>query len=358
MRIVYGVSGEGFGHVIEARGIIPVLRRDGHEVLVLTYGDRACEALAEHHPLRIEGLPLHFTDRGLSIRLTLARNAHVFPFYLRHSRRLMREITAFRPDVFLTAFEPFTTAAAHWLHRPLVSMDNQRALLSLRSTPPGHRFACAVAKLATRIVTAGADAYLIKTLDPARPVGGRSRFVAPIVQAELRALAPTVGNHVLVYLTKPNPDLLGVLRQVDARFVVYSREPERTDGNLEFHRQGPGFLTHLASCRAIVATAGFSLIADALFLKKPYFAVPLKGQFEQTLNAFQLAASGLGEQDEAPDRARIEAFLGRLPLYRERLARRSFDPAEQEEALRAVLRRLVPETARSVTGASPAFSPK
>jgi uncharacterized protein (TIGR00661 family) len=341
MRIVYGVSGEGFGHVCEALEVAPALQRDGHEVKILTYGDRACAALAPFQPTRIEGVPLHFGPRGLSLRRTAAANAHVLPFYLRNWGRLDRELRAFEPDAFLIGFEPFTALAAQRLRRPLVSMDNQRALLYLREAPPGHRLSFTLATAATRGVTRGAAAYLVKTLDAARPADPRVHFVAPLVQAELRRLAPTEGGHILVYLTKPNPALLALLRALPHEFRVYDGQAPGRDGNLRHCAPGPGFLSDLAGCRAIVGTSGFSLVADAIHLRKPYFAVPLRGQFEQTLNALHVARHGLGAWSEQPTRALLEDFLGQLPRYRENLARISFDPDEQIRTLRAVLRRVV-----------------
>jgi UDP:flavonoid glycosyltransferase YjiC (YdhE family) len=39
------------------------------------------------------------------------------------------------------------------------------------------------------------------------------------------------------------------------------------------------YLEELKACKAIIATAGFTLMSEALYLKKPYLALPLKGQF-------------------------------------------------------------------------------
>lgn len=338
MNIVYGVSGDGMGHVFEALEIADVLKGDGHAVKVLTYGERALSALRAHDPVRIEGFPLAFNSRGLSAVGTIARNTPTLRFYFRNWKRLRRELGAFRPDVFLTAYEPFTTLMAHSLRRPLVSMDNQNALLYLRERPPrGHRMALALVKLTTRVVTWKADIYLVKSFLPANSPRPNVRFVAPIVQRAIRPLRPSAGNQVLVYLTRPNPGLLRILATLPEQFLVYGGDGIGRDGNLTFRPRGSGFPADLASCKAIIGTTGFSLIADAIYLKKPYFGVPLKRQFEQTVNAFFLASSGLGEFSEDPSRQRIEAFLGRLPAYRERLQRLRFDPAEQERALREVL---------------------
>jgi uncharacterized protein (TIGR00661 family) len=165
-------------------------------------------------------------------------------------------------------------------------------------------------------------------------------YVAPIIQGEIRRMKPTNGSHVLVYLTKPNPELIEVLKSMEGTFIVYCHNRVGEDQNILYRAQGENFVRDLASCRAIIATAGFSLIADSIFLRKPYFAVPLRKQFEQTHNAHFLEESGLGEYAEVVSREKLEGFLARLPEYRDKLDRYDFDPAEQEETLRMLLARM------------------
>lgn len=340
MNIVYGVAGEGLGHVFEAIEMVTRLRREGHAVKVLTFGDRAMGILREFGATRIEGIQLYFGPRGLSLPATVRRNLGCIPFYARNWRRLRRELEAFGPDVFVTAYEPFTTFASHRLGRPLVSMDNQNELLYMRAPRGRGAFAFHLARLATRVCTHGADQYIVKSFDRT-PRGGRNvHFVYPVIQGEIRALRPTSGPHVLVYLTKPNPGLIEVLRGMDAPFVVYCNNRVGEEGNLSFRAQGPGFPRDLGSCRAIIGTAGFSLIADSVYLRKPYFAVPLKKQFEQTHNAHFLRQSGLGAFAENPTRQELAAFLANLDAYRRRLQEYRIDPAEQEEKLLELLERV------------------
>jgi uncharacterized protein (TIGR00661 family) len=131
MNIVYGVSGEGLGHVFEAIEVTARLQAVGHRVKVLTYTDRALDALSAFQPTRIEGISLVFDEAGLSILQTTRRNLPMFGFFARHWGRLRRELEDFRPDVFITAYEPYTMVMAHVLGRPLISMDNQNELLHL-----------------------------------------------------------------------------------------------------------------------------------------------------------------------------------------------------------------------------------
>lgn len=351
MNIVYGVSGEGLGHVFEAIEIGRILKADGHSLKMLTFGDRACASLAEFKPTRIEGIHLCFDESGLSLWLTFRKNIKFFPFFLRNTGRLLREIRAFRPDVFITAYEPFTTLAAHRLRRPLISMDNQNELRDLPPPRGSNAFAFHLARLTTRVVTCGAQDYIVKSFDRRGRGNGGRHLVAPIIQGDIRRIRPTLGPHILVYLTKPNPELIGVLRSMDETFVVYCHNRVGEEGNIVYRAQGPTFLPDLAACKAVIGTAGFSLIADSIFLRKPYFAVPLRKQFEQTHNAAFLEKSGLGESSETVSRERLSRFLARLPHYREKLERCDFDPADQEETLRQLLAKIGAGCAADARGA-------
>jgi uncharacterized protein (TIGR00661 family) len=348
MNLVYGVSGEGLGHVFEAIEVINRLQSEGHAVKVLTYGDRACDALARFAPTRIEGITLTFTREGMSVAATVRANLGCIPFFLRHWGRLRRELEAFRPDIFVTAYEPFTMVAAHVLRRPLVSMDNQNELLHLPRPPGAPWLEFRLVQLATLVATHGAAAYVVKSYTKAVPSTRRHRFVSPLIQRETQGLRPTEGDHVLVYLTKPNPELLAVLATLPGRFIVYCHDRTGTEGNLEFRARGPTFLPDLASARAIIGTTGFSLIADAIFLGKPYFGVPLRRQFEQVYNALYLARLGLGDYAEAPTREQLAAFLADLPRYRARLRGQALDPREQEATLVEVLAELARRPAAPV----------
>jgi uncharacterized protein (TIGR00661 family) len=346
MNIVYGVSGEGLGHVFEAIEIASRLKREGHSVKVLTYGDRAFNSLSAFNPTRIEGIHLYFNPEGMSLFDTVFKNLRIFPFYAGNWGRLRRELREFQPDVFITAYEPFSMVASHIFRRPLISMDNQNELLYIKAPKGTNMFAFWLARLATRVCTFGARYYVVKSFKKPEGGGERVRFVAPIIQKEIRSLSPVPGGHVLVYLTKENPELIGILKSMGETFTVYCNNRVGEDGNISYRAQGANFLRDLGGCKAIIATTGFSLIADSIYLKKPYFGVPLRKQFEQTHNAHFLTQSGLGEFSENITRGELEGFLANLPSYRARLASYHLDPAEQEETLVELLRQIASEKER------------
>ena len=95
------------------------------------------------------------------------------------------------------------------------------------------------------------------------------------------------------------------------------------------------FIDDLASCRAVVASGGFTLMGEAVYLRKPMLAVPLRRQFEQVLNARYLQLEGYGRHAESLDDARTTpAFVEAIPWCEERLAGYAQDG---NRAIRAIL---------------------
>ncbi|HAN31481.1 MAG TPA: teichoic acid biosynthesis protein, partial [Myxococcales bacterium] len=86
------------------------------------------------------------------------------------------------------------------------------------------------------------------------------------------------------------------------------------DGNLvwrPFSQQG--FIDDLASCTAVIAGGGFSLMSEAIYLGKPVLSVPLGGQFEQILNALWLQKLGYGIYRQQVAQRELKEFLERCP---------------------------------------------
>jgi len=144
--------------------------------------------------------------------------------------------------------------------------------------------------------------------------------LAPLISREVLALVPGEGGAVLVYLTSGFEGVIESLRGLKQQFIVYGLERRGRLDNLLFKQLDRGqFLTDLAACQAIIATAGFSLISEALYLSKPYLALPAGLQFEQILNAYHLARLGYGEHHDRLTGEIVSGFLERLPFYRRAL---------------------------------------
>ena len=322
-RIVYGVSGEGSGHASRAAEVLAHLVERGHEVKVASY-DRGYRALAPRFDvLEIEGLSIGTSDNHVSMVRTFTENLAKLSDGVRSVREAKRELfERFRPDLAITDFEPQTAYLARHFDLPLVTIDNQHLLryVEFRCPPGLHRDALITEGL-VRALVPKPDVSLVTTFWFG-PVKNRRTFLfPPVLRREVRALAPTRGEHLLAYFTKGFDSALELLSaRPGEHFVVYGYEREERSGSVELKRSSSdGFLRDLASCRAVVATAGLTLLTEALQLGKPLLALPIAGQFEQQLNAALLADAGYGANGRELTQASIDAFLGRLPQYEERL---------------------------------------
>lgn len=320
-NILYGVNGEGSGHSTRAKEVISHLQRQGHRLHVASF-DRGLRNLRESFPVtEIFGLQLTYVNNRVRYKRTVASNLVKAPRAARSVKQLSRLAEENNIDLVITDFEPLTCHVGHRKGLPVIAIDNQHALTNTRvSLPRGYQRDAAAVRLVTRMMTPRANAYLVLSFFPA-PIKRRNTFLfPPIVRQEVLSTAPQAGDYMLVYVTSPAKELAALLQQVRCKFVAYGFGREGQEGNMLFKKPSmDGFLRDLAGARAVMANAGFSLVSEALHLGKPYLAIPVKNQFEQTLNAYYVDKLGYGAWWKELSKEKIESFLFNLPVYEENL---------------------------------------
>ncbi len=339
-NILYGVNGEGSGHSTRAKEVIVHLERQGHRVHVVSF-DRGLRNLSESFPVtEIFGLRLTYVNNRVRYKRTVASNLIKAPRAARSLKQLARLIEEQKIDLVITDFEPLSCHAAHRTRLPAIAIDNQHAITNTQlSLPRGYRRDLATVKLVTRMMTPRANAYLVLSFFPAA-VRKRNTFLfPPIVRQEVLSITPRSGDYALVYVTSPAKDLAALLKQVRYKFIAYGFGCEGQEGNILFKKPSmEGFLRDLAGAGAVIANAGFSLVSEALYLGKPYLAIPVSHQFEQTFNAYYVDKMGYGAFWEKLSKEKVESFLFNLPVYAEKLA--SY-PRSGNQALLAKLDELI-----------------
>jgi uncharacterized protein (TIGR00661 family) len=338
--ILYGVNGEGSGHSTRAKEIITHLECQGHTVHVVSF-DRGLRNLqSDFEVTEIYGLRLAYVRNRVRYRKTILGNLLKAPRAAKSIRQLTRLAEQWAIDLVITDFEPLSCHLAHCNCLPLISIDNQHLLTRAQiSYPHEYRKDAAAAKLVTRFMTHGCDAYLVISFFDA-PLRRKDTFLfPPILRQEALQARATDGDYVLVYLTSPSAELAELLKRLRQPFLCYGFNREGEDGNLIFRKPSlEGFLTDLASSKAVLANSGFSLISEALHLRKPYLAWPLQRQFEQAFNAYYIQKMGYGAYWEDLNKERIESFLFNLEEYRQNL--RHY-PAQDNSRILAKLDELI-----------------
>lgn len=324
MRILYGVCGEGFGHSSRAREIIPYLEKKGHKVKIVTYGQAYNVLKAEGFDVfRITGFHIEFGEGKLEILETIKHGFFNMIENVTRIAPLKRIMEKFKPEVCISDMEPIVPILSFWYRIPLVSVDNQHRITNLDIKVPQRYYQdYLLAKIVVNRFISRADWYIVTSFSPAKIIEDNTIVVPPILRKEIAEIGKARdGKYILVYLTKPEKRIINVLKRLDGRFVVYGFNKNSRDGNIIYKKPGKHFLLDLRDCRAIIGTAGFTLISEALFLRKPYFALPLPGQFEQILNALFLKQSGYGDYTDSMDglKERIERFFSDLEDYRKKI---------------------------------------
>ncbi len=349
-KIIYALSGQGRGHTSRVMAISATLRERGHEVLLCCGG--TARDIMESRGERVLPVPaLRQVMRGNEVQhgRTLLCNLKHIVSIPRIVSDLAERFRAERADLLITDFEAFSPRAAKKIGLPVVSFNHQQVVTETRyHLPMRDRPAAAVTKLAIGLIAPKKPEHILMTSFFFPPLlhPDRATLVPPIIRPVVQQLAPSEGDRVLVYYnqTEGADFVLDALRQVDAPFVVYNfPEPERPEEypNLTFRTPSvEGFLHDLAACRAVVCTAGFTLMSESLFLGKPLLVVPNRGIFEQTINAMFLEREGLGEAVfNRPLRADdVRGFLSRCDLYRARMqGRKACGNADAVDAIEAML---------------------
>jgi uncharacterized protein (TIGR00661 family) len=301
----------------------------GHDVRVVSHGG-AYSFLAETlpHVDEIFGPTFAMKDGQIQRWATVLGNVqsagHELP---RTVRDWMARTREWRPDVAITDFEPLTAAYARYSRTPLVAVDNINMLDRCHHDAEivgAQREDFMIAKAVTHSMVPGAVEYVVTTFFEPPLARACTTLVPPIVRPEVEDAKSERGEHLVVYASG-DPKLLDALRSSGVPCRVYGMrggpEADQVDGNLEYRpRSGDGFVEDLRTARGVVTGGGFSLLSEAVYLGKPVLAIPLRGQFEQLMNARYLERDGYGLCAEEVDEQVMQRFLDGLDGFEQALS--------------------------------------
>lgn len=301
-RIVYGVAGEGFGHSSRSHLIGQHLIDAGHEVLFVASRKSLAYLRTWFGPNvhEIAGLCLVYRNRRLSPARTAAANLWGLLKQRRTNRTLYRDVLGpFEPDLVISDFEPFS---AWWAIRngiPFISIDHQHLLSQCRiDRAAGPWTARLSADVVTRCHYTGAAAYIVLNFFAAPVKNANTILAPPVVRPQVAQTTAQRSDFSLVYTTDTSwkPKLLSTLAKFPGHtFFIYGLNESQHIGNCVLKKTSTtAFLRDLADCRGVIATAGFSLLSECLFLRKRTLLFPIEGQYEQMVNAHYVQKLGLG----------------------------------------------------------------
>jgi uncharacterized protein (TIGR00661 family) len=328
MRILYGVVGEGMGHATRSAVVLRHLQAK-HEIEIAVSGrahgylTRTFPSLTVHE---IAGLAMIYRDNKVKKKRTFWDFVKKLPAFAENFETFTRIAENFRPNLVISDFESFAYYYAKKHDLPVISIDNMqiinRCVHDMIEIPDKLRGSFDLSRTIVKSKLPHCDHYLITTFFFPPVKKKRTSLHPPILRDAILDAKPTVEDHVVVYQTSDSfRALVPTLQRLPGQFFVYGLKRDEKLGNVTLKGfSEEGFVRDLASARAVLAGGGFSLMGEAVQLGKPLLAVPLEGQFEQTLNALWLEHLGYGEYHRELDERRIASFLYKTPKYAEALA--------------------------------------
>jgi uncharacterized protein (TIGR00661 family) len=241
-------------------------------------------------------------------------------------------------DMVVSDLEPFAPRAAKKLGVKLITIDNQHRFVfeKFRNAPAGgHALSFFLTTQVIRhyhplghkcIITSA----FIPELDYRKIVGKvEVHAVGPIIRKEVEQLKRQAKKEdfILVYV-KPQLEsaIIPKIRMIHEQFVMYVKDPSahRPQKNIDFRKHSiSGFARDMSNCKAVISSAGESIMGEALFLGKPLFLLPEDGSYEQKLNGELVKLNKVGGSKDLTKVSSddLVEFLSSLEVYERNISR-------------------------------------
>lgn len=314
---VFAVQGEGRGHLTQAIATYEMLTARGHNVAAVMIGSSCRREIPAFVKEKIKAPVITFhspnfvtdkNNKSIQLGKTICKNLLQWKKF-RKSIQLIREVVdIYQPDLLVNFYEPLIGISSVFkkLNTRIVSAAHQFIYLHPGfSFPEGGRKTDRYAiKKYTQLTARGSDKLLALSFYPLQQQQYKNIIVSPpLLRKELFNQEVFTGNHLLVYILNAGymQDIINWHKknpEVEIHCFTDSKSVKgkwRFDDTLCFHSlDDQKFLQLMASAKALVTTAGFESVCEAMYLGKPVLMVPVKGHFEQWCNARDGAKAGAG----------------------------------------------------------------
>ncbi|MBB4806467.1 uncharacterized protein (TIGR00661 family) [Chryseobacterium defluvii] len=283
MKILYAFQGTGNGHMARAQEIIPILKKYA-SVDTLISGHQSQLKADFDIDFQFKGISLLYNKTGgLSYWKTLTQNN----FF--EAVKTIRTLELSHYDLIINDFEPLTGWACKLKHLPMIELSHQ-ASLSFKETPKPEKKDF-FGELILKYYVPGERkiGFHFENYHP--------RIKKPVIRKKIRNLNPDKKGYYLVYLPSFSDDnIIKVLKQIPVEWKVFSKysKTQFKEKNVEvFPIDEAQYLKYFESCDGILCNAGFETPAEALFMDKKLFVIPIHNQYEQECNAYALNKMGI-----------------------------------------------------------------
>ncbi|MDM1557034.1 MULTISPECIES: glycosyltransferase family protein [Chryseobacterium] len=283
MKILYAFQGTGNGHVARAQEIIPILKKYA-SVDTLISGHQSQLKADFDIDFQYRGISLLYNKTGgLSYRKTFSENKFI------DAAKTIRDLELSQYDLIINDYEPLTGWASKLKKLPMIELSHQ-ASMSFSETPkPQKKDFLGEMILKYYVPSERKIGFHFENYHP--------QIKKPVIRRKIRNLNPYKRGYYLVYLPSfADENIIKVLRKIPVEWKIFSKysKVQVKVKNVEvFPIDEIQYLKYFEGCEGILCNAGFETPAEALFMDKKLFVIPIHNQYEQECNACALDKMGI-----------------------------------------------------------------
>ena len=329
IKIFYSVCGEGMGHAVRSGVILEELTKKENKEKYAIYifsSDRSYRYLKNKfdNVYEIGGFNTVYENNEVKNKRTLLNAIKATPNNLKENYGILfKKAREVKPNIIISDFENYSSILSKLINVPLISLDNINIITqTFIDYPPHHRQDMLKAKSVIRSYIMRPKRYIITSyFFPKIKNPDKATIYPPVIRDKIRNLKTSYGEYVFVYQTSnSNKELIRILKEFNEKFIVYGFNKEGIEGNLTFRKFNEDKIYEdMSNAKAVITNGGFTLISEAIYLKKPIYSIPAIGNFEQLLNGFYIDKLGYGEMHEKVNVSTLENFLNNLNKYQKNL---------------------------------------
>lgn len=233
------------------------------------------------------------------------------------------------PDIVITDYEPICAEFSYKHQVPLITLDQQSKYLmgEFPRDLHGQTYADEVARLKMFFPMASVRIACSFFKVAKKNNGEDVLILPPIIKDSVLAISndPKKPISLLVYFSsqKEFPQALSEISSIFSKipliqFHVFA--PNIDDfvecENTHFYKYGDSrFSEVLRDCSGVISTAGHTLLAEAMYLGIPVYAIPLS-VYEQQMNAEVIGVNEFGVRSETINERALNDFISNLDRFR------------------------------------------
>ena len=283
MKILYAFQGTGNGHVARAQEIIPILKKYA-----------SVDTLISGHQSQLKtDFPIDFQHRGDTLLYNktggISYKKILFENNFLKAINTIRQIELGQYDLIINDYEPLTAWACKLRNIKMLELSHQ-ASMSFKETPKP-------------IKQNFLGESILKHYAPSQHKIGfhfdnyHPQIKKPVIRRKIRNLNPSKKGFYVVYLPSfSDENITKILSQIPVEWKVFSKYSKihNKKNNVEIYPiDETHFLEGFENCDGILCNAGFEGPAEALFMNKKLFVIPIHNQYEQECNAYALHKMGI-----------------------------------------------------------------